>query len=195
MKYISATEEEIDALRLLPGDILFTEFTEGGDWDKLGRGWVWQGEIDECIHQNHVFRARLFSSFILPEFISNWSNSLGVDYFAEHGKQTTNLASINLSVLSKLPVSIPPHTEQYRIVAEVDRRLPVVQHAEAAVETNLKRAERLRQAVLKRAFEGRLVPQDRDDEPAAVLLERIKTEKAVQQPPRRGREAASRRLL
>ncbi len=190
MKLISATEEEIATLRLFAGDILFTE---GGDRDKLGRGWIWQSELDECIHQNHVFRSRLFSAFILPKFISYWSNSLGQEYFLQAGKQTTNLASINLSVLSKLPIAIPPTDEQDRIVTEVARLSSRLDAAEAAVETNLKRANRLRQAILKRAFEGRLVSQDPDDEPAAVLLERIKTEKAAaaQERRRRGRRGAA----
>ena len=188
MKLIRASEKEIATLRLLPGDILFTE---GGDRDKLGRGWIWQGEIDECIHQNHVFRSRLISLSILPEFVSYWSNSLGQRYFLNAGKQTTNLASINLSVLRRLPIAIPPCDEQHRIITEVARLSSCLNAAEVAVEANLKRAERLRQAILKRAFEGRLVLQDPDDEPAAVLLERVKTEKAAAaQAPRRGRRAA-----
>src|SRR5581483_2740257 len=59
MKNIVATERRITELRLQPGDVLFNE---GGDRDKLGRGWVWDGQIEECIHQNHVFRARLRNS-------------------------------------------------------------------------------------------------------------------------------------
>lgn len=96
--------------------------------------------------------------------------------------------NINIRVLSSLAVPLPPLAEQHRIVAEVERRLSVVQQAEATIETNLKRAERLRQAVLKRAFEGRLVPQDPNDEPAAMLLERIRTEKAAaaRDKPRKG---------
>jgi type I restriction enzyme S subunit len=70
-------------------------------------------------------------------------------------------------------IPLPPLTEQHRIVAEVERRLSVVAEVEAAVDTNLARAERLRQAILKRAFEGQLVPQDPDDEPASALLEQI----------------------
>ena len=72
------------------------------------------------------------------------------------------------------PVPLPPLAEQHRIVAEVERRLSVVAELEATVAANLARAGRLRQAVLKRAFEGRLVAQNADDEPAEVLLARVR---------------------
>ena len=174
IKLIEVTQEVADQLALVHGDILFTE---GGDRDKLGRGWVWKGELDRCIHQNHVFRSRLLLSEMHSEFISWWGNSFGQKFFEKTGKQTTNLASINLSVLSTFPVPLPPLAEQRRIVAEVERRLSVIQQAEAAVEANLTRAERLRQSILKQAFSGKLVPQDPDDEPASALIERIEAER------------------
>jgi type I restriction enzyme S subunit len=80
-----------------------------------------------------------------------------------------------------MPFPLPPLAEQQRIVAEVERHMSVIQAAEAVVEANLKRAERLRQAILKRAFEGKLVPQDPSDEPASALLERIRGERALTQ--------------
>ena len=176
MKTIEVTRDIVNQLKLVPGDILFTE---GGDRDKLGRGWVWSGEIEECIHQNHVFRSRVLLNEVQPEFISWWGNSFGQKFFERSGKQTTNLASINLSVLSSFPVPVPPAAEQRRIVAEVERRLSVIQQAETAVAASLQRAERLRQSILKQAFSGRLAPQDPNDEPAAVLLERIRAERAA----------------
>ena len=182
---IETSKENIDQLRLTTGDVLFTE---GGDRDKLGRGWVWKGEIEECIHQNHVFRARPFSNNIIPEFVSWWGNSFGQDFFSRFGKQTTNLASINLTVLSQFPIPLPPLAEQRRIVAEVERRLSVIQQAEVAVDASLKRAERLRQSILKQAFSGKLVPQDPDDEPASVLLERIRVEREAEQESATGKD-------
>jgi len=93
------------------------------------------------------------SADILPKLVSWWGNSFGKDYFQREGKQTTNLASINLGKLSAFPVPLPPLSEQHRIVAEVDRLLSIACEAEAEVEANLKRAQGLRQAVLARAFQ------------------------------------------
>ena len=81
---------------------------------------------------------------------------------------------LNLTNLRELVVALPCIAEQHRIVAEVERRLSVVQELEKQVEIAQHRAERLRQAILKRAFEGKLVPQNPSDEPASVLLKRIR---------------------
>ncbi|MGZ3489834.1 MAG: hypothetical protein ACXVBY_23610, partial [Isosphaeraceae bacterium] len=85
--------------------------------------------------------------------------------------------NINLEVLTSLPVILPPRAEQEAIVAEVDRRLSIVDEIEAQVDANLKRVARLRQGILKRAFEGRLECQAPTDEPAERLLERIRQQR------------------
>ena len=155
MKEIDASESEIEALRLQVGDILFNE---GGDRDKLGRGWIWNGEVAECVHQNHVFRARVRDSADSPKFISYYGNSAGQKYFYDQGKHTTNLASINLTKLGALPIPLPPPGEQRRIVAEIEKQFTRLEAGVAAlrrVQANLKR---YRAAVLKAACEDKLVP-------------------------------------
>ncbi|MBI1815676.1 MAG: restriction endonuclease subunit S [Deltaproteobacteria bacterium] len=96
-----------------------------------------------------------------------------------HFAPATAQKNINLEVLSDVAIALPPLAEQNRIVAEVERRLSAIDELDAVVDANLKRAERLRQSILKRAFEGKLVPQDPNDEPASVLLERIRAERVA----------------
>ena len=79
IKEILVTDAEAALFRLVPGDVLMIE---GGDFDKLGRGTVWLGEIPECLHQNHVFRVRVDQSRLLPSFLSAFSASdFGRRYF------------------------------------------------------------------------------------------------------------------
>ena len=189
IKTMPVERVSLDELRLRQWDILFNE---GGDRDKLGRGWVWEGQIDPCITQNHVFRATTFlGDEFHAKFISHWGNVFGRDYFEKVGKQTTNLASINKTVLKMFPVPVPPYEEQCEIVRLIEELGSQVAEMETQIEDGLSRADILRQSILKRAFEGRLVPQDPDDEPAAVLLERIRAERETDSKPagRRGRKA------
>lgn len=109
---------ELPRFALAPGDVLMNE---GGDWDKLGRGTVWRGEIPACLHQNHVFRVRLDTQRILPDYLAALSASdYGRRYFALCSKQTTNLASINSTQLNAFPIPVPSLAEQQRIVAILD---------------------------------------------------------------------------
>jgi type I restriction enzyme S subunit len=107
-----------------------------------------------------------------------------VQFFLETAKAqlsrfapATAQKNINLEALYGLALPLPPLSEQHRIVVEVERRFSVIDELETQLDANLKRAERLRQAILKRAFEGKFVPQDPNDEPASVLLERIRAQR------------------
>jgi hypothetical protein len=136
------------------------------------------GEIERCTFQNHVFRARLKDSSFEPKFFSLYGNSRGFDYFLSKGKQTTNLASINRSLLAALPVVIPPAAEQHEIVRRVEALFAYADRMEARYKTARVYVERLTPAILAKAFRGELVPQDPNDEPASVLLERIRAARA-----------------
>ena len=183
IKTISVERNAATSLRLEAGDILLNE---GGDRDKIGRGWIWNGEIDNCIHQNHVFRVRLFDRRLNPYFISHYANEMGRRFFVEKGKQTTNLASISLSKISQLPVPIPPIAEMNEAIRLLDKMLVTAVDVEAELAAaSISSAGR--QSILKAAFEGRLVEQDPRDEPADRLLARL-SERAEEPPgPRRPR--------
>ncbi|MEZ5380986.1 MAG: restriction endonuclease subunit S [Microthrixaceae bacterium] len=184
VKTIRVAPARAETLALEVGDVLFNE---GGDRDKLGRGWVWDGQIDNCIHQNHVFRARLLTDDFDPKFISTHGNSWGKNWFERNGKQTTNLASINLTTLKQFPVPAAPKAEQRAIVEELRRLDDDIGRGERAVNVGRRRGAALRCSILAAAFSGQLVPQDLTDEPASALLERIAAERATGKPTRRNR--------
>jgi len=148
---IEATETEIERLLLQPGDILLTE---GGDPDKLGRGTFWNDELEECIHQNHIFRVRFPSESYLPEFIAaQIGSAYGKDYFFAHAKKTTGIATINQKVLKGFPVLSPTIEIQKGIMAALNNQLDeagkIIQSAtEQLIDINL-----LPQKILAQAFE------------------------------------------
>lgn len=118
LKSIQIGKEELNKYLVKEGDLLITE---GGDWDKVGRTAIWQGGVDNCLHQNHVFKARVPSSSLLNEWVELVFNSgIGRDYFAGASKQTTNLASINMTQLRSFPMPIPPFDEQLAVLAKLD---------------------------------------------------------------------------
>ena len=102
-----------------------------------------------------------------------------------------NINNLRRENIEEMFIPLPPLTEQEQIATELERHLSVADAAEATIDAELKRAERLRQSILKHAFSGKLVPQDPNDEPASVLLEKIREEKEHQQPKRKKRTTKS----
>ena len=181
---IRVPPKKAEQLRLQDGDVLMNE---GGDRDKLGRGWVWNGQVPGAIHQNHVFRARIRHEVLAPQLLSWYANG-AAKWFEENGKQSTNLASISLSRIKLLPVPVPPPDEQRAIVERIEEQLVQLRHARAAAERVLRQGSQLRNALLRRAFAGDLVPQDETDEHAADAIARIAAERAAQPKPKRTRK-------
>lgn len=108
-------------LTLRVGDVLMTE---GGDLDKLGRGTLWNGEVPDCLHQNHIFAVRCFAHKLVPAFLAYLTASqYGRDYFEATGKKTTNLAATNSTKVGQFPIPLPPLAEQRAICAHLDATL------------------------------------------------------------------------
>ena len=146
IKTITVPKASIERYRLQPGDVLLTE---GGDLDKLGRGDIWRGQIDLCLHQNHVFAVRTDSKRLLPDFLSaQTGSSYGKRYFISCAKQTTNLASINSSQLKAFPVLLPPIKEQEEIVNSVAAVAEKIDREQASLVNLLRLKQGLMQDLL-----------------------------------------------
>jgi type I restriction enzyme S subunit len=172
---IELFEGELERLRLKTEDLLIVE--GNGSPSEIGRMAIWKGEIENCVHQNHIIRARLLAGVSSPYVAAYWNSPEGTARILDVASSTSGLYTLSVSKVSRLPVPLAPNTEQHGIIVEVERRLSIIDELQAQVEASLKRADRLRQSVLKRAFEGKLVRQDPSDEPAAVLLERIRSQR------------------
>ncbi|MBX9594623.1 MAG: restriction endonuclease subunit S [Roseomonas sp.] len=150
VKQIEASADEIRRYRLQANDLVLTE---GGDPDKLGRGVLWHEEIDECIHQNHIFRVRVTSDSLHPVFLS-WiiSSPRGKDYFLRSAKQTTGIASINMGQLKAFPLLLPPRALQ----DEFDDRLHHHERLKRQALASLATLDTLFASLQHRAFRGEL---------------------------------------
>jgi len=153
MRTILVPRERLEALSLHPGDVLLNE---GGDRDKVGRGWVWEGRIDPCVFQNHVFRARVSGDAINPYFLSHYLNEFARAHFLTGAKQTTNLASISLSTIKATPILVAPRAAQERIVAAINDEFTDLDTAEAALGRAREGVEQFRASLLHAACTGAL---------------------------------------
>lgn len=148
VKTVRIVKTQYERYALKKGDLLLTE---GGDLDKLGRGAVWDGRIDECLHQNHVFRVRCGEQ-MLPEFLALYTASPeGRAYFQRVGKQTTNLASINSTQVKQMPVPVPPVEEQRRLLGPVY----AARERAAVLQQQIAKLRTIQQGVIEDLLSGR----------------------------------------
>lgn len=168
---------EVERLRLRTGDLLVVE--GNGSPSQIGRGAMWHGEIEDCVHQNHIIRVRP-SDALIPQFLAfAWNSSKIASQLTEVASSTSGLYTLSTAKIKAIRIDVPSTGEQQRIVAEVERQFSILDAMDTTVSAGLARAERLRQSILREAFAGRLVRQDPADEPASVLLERIELERAT----------------
>ena len=171
IKKIDVEENAISRYSLAVGDVLFTE---GGDFDKLGRGTVWEGQIKNCLHQNHIFVVRPNPEVLNPYFLSYQAGSrYGKAYFLSCSKQTTNLASINSTQLKNFPVLIPSMMEQEVIIRLLDSSLEKEQQTKNIAESVLDQIDLMKKSILARAFRGELGTNDPSEESAVELLKQL----------------------
>jgi type I restriction enzyme S subunit len=149
IKTIRVPQNYLEKYVLKVGDVLMNE---GGDFDKLGRGAVWQGQLPVCLHQNHVFKVRPHNEKLASDFLAAVSASpYGKSFFMMASKQSTNLASINSTQLKAFPIPLPTYSEQITIQNQFKRLDEVLNDSQA----ELKKQKSLKTALMQDLLTGR----------------------------------------
>jgi type I restriction enzyme S subunit len=178
---------------LEPGDLLFTRYN--GNPEFVGACAVVPDVKAPLLHPDKLIRVVVNRVMTEPRYVAITVSTGPSRAFIERATKTTaGQSGVSGGDLKLVPIPLPPPAEQARIVAEVERQLSDLRACEQSIEAGLERSAALRRAVLKAAFAGQLVPQDPTDEPASVLLERIRAEREAApkaKKPRRPRRAAA----
>lgn len=175
-KYLDEQIEDNSHLWIKNGDILIQR---GNTREYVGISAIYTGISKQFIYPDLMMKI-VCSSEVTPHFIHYAINMKpSRRYFQKKATGTAgSMPKINKEIVNNLLIPIPSKKEQIQIVQEIESRISICDQVEATITENLQRAESLRQSILKQAFEGKLVPQDLNDEPAEKLLERIKQEKS-----------------
>lgn len=176
VKTMNFTPAEFETYALKFGDLLLNE---GQSPELVGRPAMYRDEVPGCCYQKTLLRFRAHPG-IEPSFaLAVFRSYLHRGRFRASANITTSIAHLAAERFAPMEFPLPPLAEQEAIVEIVEDQLSVIDHLEADLDAKLKSAQALRQAILRRAFAGKLVPQDPNDEPAAELLKRIAAERAV----------------
>ncbi len=168
-------KEEIEKYLLYKNDVLFNR-TNSPEW--VGKTAIYKGERP-AIFAGYLIRINYKKDMLSPDYLTYFLNSQTAKNYGNSIKSFgVNQSNINGTKLKGYPFPYAALAEQHRIVSEIETRLSVCDKMEESISQSLEQAEALRQSILKKAFEGKLVPQDPGDEPASALLERIRAERA-----------------
>jgi type I restriction enzyme S subunit len=154
------------------------------------RGQVAILDIEACNNQNSA-AIRINPCVANPEFVYRYLEGRYLE--TRRTSSGNNQPALNRSRVQAIPIAVPPIAEQHAIVQELDATLSIIDGLARQAATALGRSKRVRAAILARAFSGQLVPQDRNDEPASVLLERIRAGRAAVPISQRRRKASASR--
>ena len=169
---IGVTESEAQKVVLEMGDLLIVE--GNGSVQQIGRVAVWNEELPACGHQNHLIRVRLVTTSSPRFFLQFLLSPLGRDLIVKEASSTSGLYTLSISKVSNLIVPVTGNSEETEILAQVEQILSNVDSTLEEIDMQLAKSKALRQSILMQAFSGQLVPQDMNDEPASVLLARIR---------------------
>ena len=175
---IGIADSEWERVKLKAGDLLIVE--GNGSLEQIGRVALWHGEIEPCVHQNHLIKLRV-KNIISPKFALYWLLSpSGRRAIEQVASSSAGLHTLSISKVSALPIPLCAVQEMEVVVERIEKLFKAIDLMEQEYQKASKLCDRLDQATLSKAFRGELVPQDPNDEPAAALLERILAENSAQ---------------
>lgn len=150
---VSVLPEEIEKYSLHKNELLMTE---GGDRDKLGRGCIWNGEIQPCLHQNHVFAVTTDTSKLRIEFLNYvTSSNVARVYFDYTAKKTTNLASTNSTVILQFKLPIPPIKEQDSVVSYLETKCTEIDRCLSNTELIISKLQNYKKSLIYEIVTGK----------------------------------------
>jgi type I restriction enzyme S subunit len=175
-KRLRLSDSEIETYRIRNGDLIINRVNS---IEYLGKCALVSQIEGDIVFESNIMKCQLVESYICREFITQYLASRdGRSRLCQNAKHAVNQASINQTDVGNTIVPLPPYQEQKEIFDILEQQMSKTDAMLDEIETNLLKSEALRQSILKKAFSGKLVEQDPNDEPAPTLLERIKAEKA-----------------
>jgi len=154
-RYFEVTPEELDRWRLLPGDVLIIE--GNGSAEQIGRTALFRGEIENCVHQNHVIRMRPDQQRVVPDFLNCFLNSpAGQDAVQAQSRTTSGLRTLSVGRIKRILVPVPSVSEQRYIVAELDALQAQVDALKKLQAETAAELDALLPSILDKAFKGEL---------------------------------------
>ncbi|MBC8878987.1 restriction endonuclease subunit S [Pseudomonas cerasi] len=189
LKSSNFSPAEIRKLSLKKGDILLIR--SNGSVDLVGKSAVVGSREEGLLFAGYLIRVRPNAEKAIDKYINYWLKSPAVRQVIEMtARSTSGVNNINSEEIKSLIFTMPPLSEQNEIVSRVEQLFALADQLEAKVASAQNCIDRLTQSILAKAFRGELAPQDPNDEPASMLLERIKAQRATAPKARRGRQAA-----
>ena len=185
LKYLPRKHDEFPELLLKNGDLVFNRTNSV---ELVGKTAIYTGDPPACSFASYLIRVRLLKGIASEIVVYALNGGFGRAWVRRVVSQTVGQANVNGSKLASFSFPLPPTAEQDAIIEAVEAQLSIVDRIESDLDAKLKTSQQLRQAILRHAFAGRLVPQDPNDEPASELLKRILNERKAF-----GRESAAKK--
>ena len=172
--YCTIDSDDLKKYQLKKGDLVFARTGA-----TVGKSFLIEGTIPQAVFASYLIRIIPKNDFV-PKYIYMFFQSELYWSQIRKGQKGIGQPNVNAQILGQLNIPITNKDEQLEILKEIDKEFSVANAVDASLEVSFKEAERLKQSILKAAFEGKLVPQDPNDEPVEKLLERIRAEKQFQ---------------